>query len=75
MVLRRGLIHGALYRFLVHRMASRVSMDVTLLPRITTVPSGAFWAGTLSSWASSRTRLRKMSKPRSVPLTFRPPWM
>lgn len=47
------------------------------VPRPTTVPIGVFCAGVDSSMQSSTTRLRKMSKPRKVPLTFRLPckWM
>lgn len=40
----------------------------------TTVPIGCFWAGVVSSNASSITRLRKRSYPRRIPLTLRPPW-
>lgn len=40
---------------------------------LTTVPIGCFCAGVVSSTASSMTRFRKMSNPRSMPLTLRPP--
>jgi hypothetical protein len=50
------------------RQTARVSFPLT------TWPIWFFCAGFVSSRASSRTILRKMSYPRRMPLTLRPPW-